>query len=126
MKIIRGRAPDAASQRREETFTGMVWLDPVLPAQDGVMINNVFFAPGARTNWHRHENGQVLHVAAGDGLICREGEQPQRIGAGDTIWVPAGELHWHGGGPDSYLLHLAVSLGTTDWERPVADDEYGA
>ena len=125
MKIIRGRAPGAVSQNRQDTFTGTVWGDPVLPPTDGVMINNVFFAPGARTDWHRHEHGQVLHVTAGAGLICTEGEEVQRLGAGDTVWVPAGETHWHGASRDGYLLHLAVSLGTTDWDRPVRDDEYG-
>jgi quercetin dioxygenase-like cupin family protein len=126
VKITRGRAPDAVTQHSQDTFTGLVWRDPVLPPTDGVMINNVFFAPGARTNWHRHENGQVLHVTAGAGLICTEGERPQRLRAGDTVWVPPGETHWHGAGRDGYLLHLAISLGKTDWDRPVRDEEYGA
>jgi quercetin dioxygenase-like cupin family protein len=125
VKIVRGRAADAVSQHRQDTFTGTVWGDPVLPATDGVTINNVFFAPGARTNWHRHEHGQVLHVTAGAGLISTEGEEPQRLGVGDTVWVPAGETHWHGASRDGYLLHLAVSLGQTEWDRPVRDEEYG-
>jgi quercetin dioxygenase-like cupin family protein len=126
MKIIRGRAPGAASEQRTSTFTGTVWADPVLPTTDDVTINNVFFTPSARTHWHRHERGQVLHVTAGSGLVCTHGAAPRRLGAGDTVWVPAGELHWHGAGTDGYLLHLAVSLGTTEWHQPVSDDEYGA
>jgi quercetin dioxygenase-like cupin family protein len=126
MKIIRGRAPGSASQQRHETFTGTVWMDPVLPAtDDGAMINNVFFTPGSRTHWHRHERGQVLHITAGEGLVCSAGEKPQRLATGDAVWVPAGETHWHGASPDGYVLHLAVSLGQTDWDRPVRDDEYG-
>ncbi|SFP30397.1 MULTISPECIES: cupin domain-containing protein [Actinomadura] len=126
MKIIRGRAADGVSVRRSETFTGTVWLDPVLPTTDGTTVNNVFFAPGARTHWHSHEHGQILHVTAGGGLVRTRGEAPQRLQAGDTVWVPPGEVHWHGGAPGSYLLHLAVSLGTTSWLEPVGDDEYSA
>ena len=126
MKIIRGRAHGAASQQRTETFTGTVWSDPVLPTSEGVTVNNVFFTPGARTHWHHHEHGQLLHITAGSGLICSEGGKPETIRPGDSVWVPAGESHWHGASPDSYMLHLAVSLGTTNWADPVTDTEYRA
>lgn len=124
MIIIPGRHAGGISQRRTGTFTGAVWADPVLPTTDGNTINNVFFAPGARTHWHRHEAGQVLHVAAGNGLVCTRGGEPQPLRAGDIVWAAPGELHWHGAAPDGYLLHLAISLGTTEWHEPVGDDEY--
>jgi quercetin dioxygenase-like cupin family protein len=126
MKIVPGRAPDALSEQRSATFTGTVWADPVLPTTDGTTINNVFFSPGARTHWHRHEAGQVLHVTAGSGFVCVRGEEPQRLGAGDTVWIAPGEMHWHGAAPGAYLLHLAISLGTTEWHEPVKDNEYPA
>lgn len=126
MKIVRGRAQRARSERRTATFTGTAWLDPVLPATDGVTINDVAFSPGSHTHWHRHEHGQILRVSAGSGLVCSRGGQPQRLGPGDTVWVPAGEEHWHGAAPDSYLVHTAVSLGTTSWLEPVTADEYAA
>ena len=31
-------------------------------------VNAVHFTPGARTAWHRHLNGQTLHVTEGIGL----------------------------------------------------------
>jgi quercetin dioxygenase-like cupin family protein len=126
MRIVRGRAAGGRSEQRSATFTGTVWLDPVLPATDGVTINNVFFTPGSHTHWHWHERGQILHVTAGSGLVCALGEQPQLLHPGDTVWVPAGERHWHGAAPDSYLIHTAVSLGTTSWLDPVAAEEYAA
>jgi len=76
----------------------------------------------ARTFWHRHENGQILQVLSGRGLICTAGEQPRPIGAGDTVWVPPGERHWHGAAPGSFMSHTAISLGTTRWEEEVADE----
>lgn len=126
MRIVRGRAGGAQSQQRTDTFTGAVWADPVLPTTDGTTINNVFFPPGARTHWHHHERGQILLVTAGHGLVCAQGDRPREIGPGDTIWVPPGERHWHGASGTSYLLHLAVSLGLTEWFDAVTDAEHGA
>lgn len=126
MEIVSGRGEGGPAQQRSDTFTGTVWADPVLPATDGAAVNNVFFSPGARTDWHYHENGQFLVVTAGRGLICTQGGEPYEIAVGDMIWVPAGERHWHGAGGASYLLHLAVSLGTTGWLDPVTDEEHAA
>lgn len=124
MKIIPNAHAGVPAQLRSETFTGLVYADPVL-TEDAIAVNGVFFAPGARTYWHSHESGQVLHVLSGSGLICAEGGRSQVIRAGDVVWCPPGERHWHGGGPDTTLLHLAVSLGTTTWHQEVAQTEYG-
>ena len=51
--------------------------------------------------------------------------------AGDTVWTPPGEEHWHGGTANNSMCHLALlealedSDGTT-WLGPVSDEEYGA
>ena len=124
MEIVRLHSPGAHSAARTDTFTGTVWMDPVLPVVDGVMANMVFFAPGARTYWHQHERGQLLQATAGSGLVCSAGGPVVRLNPGDLVWVPPGEPHWHGGSDDSYLVHLAVSLGTTTWAQPVTDEEY--
>ncbi|MDP4024628.1 cupin domain-containing protein [Methylobacterium sp. NEAU 140] len=124
MQIFHGRAAGAASESRGPTFTGQVWADPVMPATGGVMINNVFFTPGARTHWHTHGQGQILQVVAGTGWVCVDGERARPIGVGDTVWIPAGERHWHGAAADSYLLHTAISLGGTDWQDAVVDAAY--
>jgi quercetin dioxygenase-like cupin family protein len=121
MRIVHGRADHGRSEQRA-TVTGQVWFDQVLPATDGTTIATVFFAPGARTYWHRHEKGQILQVLAGRGLICPAGETPQVIQAGDTVWVPPGERHWHGATADSFMTHTAISLGETRWAEEVADD----
>lgn len=124
MKIFPGRQIGATSEARTSTFTGQVFADPVMPTTDGVTINNVFFAPGARTYWHTHEQGQILTVVAGQGWICVEGEPAQPIRTGDTVWIPKGEKHWHGAAADSYLLHTAVSIGKTEWLEEVEDADY--
>jgi quercetin dioxygenase-like cupin family protein len=114
------------SEQRGATFTGRVWADPVLPAQDGIMINNVFFEPGARTNWHTHEQAQVLYVVAGEGRVQSRDGTGDKLQAGDTVHIPAGEEHWHGAAPGNFLLHLAVSIGATDWLDPVSDEDYAS
>jgi quercetin dioxygenase-like cupin family protein len=124
MKISRGREAGQRSELRSETFTGTVWADPVLEQTDGVMIGSVFFAPGGRTHWHRHERGQILVVTSGQGRVASRDGAGGAIRAGDTVFIPPGEEHWHGADRGSYLVHLAISLGSTDWLAPVTDAEY--
>jgi quercetin dioxygenase-like cupin family protein len=125
MQIKRARESGKPSELREDTFTGEVWADPVLAHTDDVMINNVFFAPRSRTHWHSHRGGQVLHVLAGEGKACVRGGRPETIRAGDVVFFPPGEEHWHGAGDETYLLHLAISLGAAhDWLEPVSDGDY--
>ena len=122
MKVTRGRE-GRPSEHRTDTFTGDVWGDAVL-ADEGLMVNNVFFAPRARTYWHRHAVAQVLHVVSGRGLLWSDEGSGAVLAPGDVAHIPAGERHWHGGGPDTALLHLAVSVGPTEWLDEVSDDEY--
>ncbi len=126
MEIVKRQGAGAApSQQRTATFTGLVYGDSLLSTPDGTAVNSVFFGPGARTHWHSHERGQFLHVMSGRGLVATKGEPAQELGPGDLVWVPGGEVHWHGGGPDTVLLHIAVSLGQTTWLGEVSADEYG-
>ena len=126
MRVVRGRADGSPSEQRSSTFTGVVWSDPVLPTTDGVTVNDVFFCPEARTFWHFHERGQILRVTSGIGLVCSQGGTPQLVRAGDTVWTPPAERHWHGGSIDCCMHHTAISLGTTSWLDPVTDEEYRA
>lgn len=128
MQIVRGRTPAGTpTQNRTETFTGTVWGDPVLPTTpEGNAINSVTFTPGARTYWHHHTGGQILVVTAGLGWVCPEGEEPQLIRAGDVVWVPPGERHWHGGTQGTVMTHLAVSIGKTVWLDEVSGEDYPA
>ena len=120
MQVFHGRAAGGKSDDRTgTTFTGTVLADPVMPATDGVTINTVFFAPGGRTFWHAHERGQILHVTAGQGWVCLEGNEPQVIRQGDVVWIGPNERHWHGAAADSYMVHIAISLGKNTWQEEV-------
>jgi quercetin dioxygenase-like cupin family protein len=53
-----------------------------------------------------------------------KGQKAQVIRPGDTVWIPADEVHWHGAAADSYLLHTAISLGGTNWLDEVSSDQF--
>jgi quercetin dioxygenase-like cupin family protein len=105
-------------------FTGDVFPYMTMPSTDGVTINTVNFTPCARTYWHSHQNGQILIMLGGRGLIQAADGPVQVMRAGDTIWAPPGERHWHGASSDSFAIHTAISLGVTTWAEAVTDDQY--
>jgi quercetin dioxygenase-like cupin family protein len=113
------------SDLRGPTFTGNVWAEPVLATDDEITVNTVFFPPGARTHWHSHSQGQILFVTHGAGYVQARGGEAVQVGAGDVVYFSGDEIHWHGAGPDSYLTHTAISLGTHDWLDEVSPEEYG-
>jgi quercetin dioxygenase-like cupin family protein len=121
--ISPGRQAGTAG-RSGSQFTGSAYPYLTMPSTDGVTINTVSFAPGARTYWHTHERGQILQVTAGRGWIQTKGQPVEVIRAGDTGWVPPREEHWHGAPPDSFMVHTAISLGVTNWADAVSDAEY--
>jgi quercetin dioxygenase-like cupin family protein len=124
MKITSPQEYAGVAGKPGSQFTGDVYSYLTMPATDGVTINTVNFTPCARTFWHRHDQGQILIVLAGRGLIQADGGPVRVIRAGDVVWAPAGERHWHGGAADSYMTHIAISLGPTHWEDAVTDEEY--
>lgn len=112
-------------------FTGQVWIDDIAapPAPSRLHVVLVHFTPGARTAWHTHPMGQILHVTQGQGLAQRRGAPPQIIRAGDTIEFAPGEEHWHGAGPHHFMTHLALHEHgedgvATHWLPHVTDEEY--
>ena len=124
MKVNRGREAGAVSKARSDTFTGTVLADPVMDGIPDTLMASISFPPGARTDWHHHERGQILIVTAGAGFAATRAGESSSLAAGDVVWFPPGEEHWHGAGPDSYLVHIAISLGKTNWLEPVGDDDY--
>lgn len=126
------RVNDTAAKRGpDEYFTGTVWLEEIArtPYVSDVRIFRVTFEPGARTAWHTHPHGQVLHILSGVGRVCRAGKKPVEVHPGDVISFEAGERHWHGAAPGSMMVHLAVqradaSGSTATWLEHVGDPQY--
>lgn len=111
-------------------FSGAVVIDPIVEAPDPARVRalRVAFAPGARTAWHTHPLGQTLYVLSGSGRFQTLGEPVQTINAGDTIWIPPGEKHWHGAAPDTAMTHIAIQEAldgsNVDWMEHVSDEDY--
>ncbi|HMK96157.1 MAG TPA: cupin domain-containing protein [Acidimicrobiales bacterium] len=126
MIIIPPAKQAGAAGKTGSQFTGDVSAYLTMPSTDGVTINTVSFSPCARTYWHSHEKGQIIFVLAGRGLVQAEGGPVFAMRAGDTIWAPPGERHWHGASPGSFVTHTAISLGVTSWAEPVSDDQFNA
>ena len=126
------RRPIAATVKTSaENFTGDVYLTPIFNG-DGtsrLVVGLVRFTPGARTNWHSHANGQLLQCTDGVGLVVTRDGTAIRLRAGDTVWTPAGEEHWHGGTAENMMCHYAILDETpagdaTTWLEPVTDQQY--
>ena len=115
-----------------EYFTGVVRVDPLFQAPDPARVSgaSVTFEPGARTAWHTHPLGQTLIVTAGCGRVQREDGPIEVVHAGDVIWFPPGEKHWHGASPTTAMTHIAIQEQldgkAVDWLEKVSDEQYGA
>jgi quercetin dioxygenase-like cupin family protein len=114
------------------TFTGDVYVTPIHSATEPsrLIVALVRFTPGAHTNWHSHAVGQTLHVTDGVGLVGTRDGTVIRMRAGDTVWTPPGEEHWHGATGDTMMCHLAIleeaaEGETTTWLEPLSDGDYG-
>ena len=115
----------------EAWFTGTVWIDEVVTgaAPSRLKANLVSFEPGARTAWHTHPVGQALHVLTGLGIVQLKGQPAQTIRPGDSVWIDAGEVHWHGAAPGHTMVHLAIQEKDERgvdvvWLDHVTEEEY--
>ena len=129
MQIIKsGSRP--TKKASSEYFTGNVWQDPIIETDEPARVRalRVSFEPGARTAWHTHPLGQTLYVISGVGLMGLRNEAPQLIKAGDTVWIPPGEEHWHGASATNSMTHIAIQEAlngsVAEWLDKVSDGEY--
>jgi quercetin dioxygenase-like cupin family protein len=112
-------------------FTGNVFVDELAVADlpSRLRAFSVHFTPGARSAWHRHPYGQILHAIEGVGRVQAEGGPLHEIRSGDTIVTGPGEHHWHGAAPGSFMTHIAIQEADDDrvdayWRNHVDDQTY--
>jgi len=52
----------------------------------------------------------------------------REIRAGDTVWIPPGEKHWHGATAEHGMEHIAMQEAQggehVTWLEPVTDAQY--
>ena len=113
-----------------KNFTGKAW-NIGLVANDTVyytIVGNVYFEPGARSNWHIHPSGQILVITDGVGFHQIKGQPKQTIRKGDIVKCPPNVEHWHGASRDTGLQQMYIlpktEKGIVQWLHPVTDEEY--
>ena len=111
-------------------FTGKAW-NIGLVADDttyNTVVGNVYFEPGARSNWHTHPAGQILIITDGTGYHQIKGQPRQSLKKGDVVKCPPNVLHWHGASSKSGMLQIYIlpktEKGIVEWQHPVTEEEY--
>jgi quercetin dioxygenase-like cupin family protein len=128
---IRSNGSAPSRKMDAQYFTGTVWGDPIIEAPEPARVRAMIvrFEPAARTAWHTHPLGQTLYIISGIGRVQTSGQPLREVRAGDVIWIPPGEKHWHGAGPATTMVHLAIQEGldgkTVEWMEKVSDAQYG-
>jgi quercetin dioxygenase-like cupin family protein len=111
-------------------FTGNAWNTPLL-ADDSTyntLVGNVYFEPGARSNWHTHPSGQILIITDGVGFHQVKGQPKQTLKKGDVVKCPPNVEHWHGASPDTGMQQMYIlpktENGIVTWLQKVTDEQY--
>lgn len=129
MKVNRS-ASQPSSHAPQENFSGVVRRDVLISSEapGRVATGLVTFEPGARTAWHTHPAGQILIITAGRGWVQSEGQQRYEVTAGDSVWIPADERHWHGATDSTAMTHIAITESidgsAVTWMEHVLDGDF--
>ena len=100
------------------TFTGDVWVDGVYagPSLGQARLAVVRFAPCARSHWHSHRLGQVLHILDGIALLGSRDGSVIEAHPDDTMCTAPNEEHWGDGSDEPQTV----------WGEAVTDSDYQA
>lgn len=116
----------------KDLFTGNTYHIGLVDADSTftTAIGNVYFEPGARSNWHSHPAGQILIITDGIGFYQIEGKPIEIIKKGDVVKCPPNVKHWHGASATVGLQQLCIvpntEKGIVDWKEAVTDEQYSA
>lgn len=111
-------------------FTGNAYNTALVDAHSTftTAVGNVYFEPGARSNWHSHPAGQILIITDGVGYHQIEGQPIEIIKKGSVVKCPPNVRHWHGASADVGLQQLYIvpntEKGIVKWEEAVTDEVY--
>ena len=113
-------APAPVAQPNPENFVGKVTGH----ATADIRTLRYSFEPGARTNWHSHEGGQVILIEKGHARMQEAGGAIREMGPRESVVTAPGVKHWHGAMPNEGLTQVALSFGATNWMEKVTDGQY--
>ena len=113
-----------------ETFTGNAYPTSLVESDStyNTVVGNVYFEPGARSNWHSHPAGQILIITDGIGYHQIEGKPIEIIKKGSVVKCPPNVRHWHGASANVGLQQLYIvpntEKGIVNWNEAVTDEVY--
>ena len=113
-------APAPAPQPNPENFVGKV----AGHSTNDIRMLRYSFEPGARTNWHSHEGGQVILIEKGRARVQEAGGAVREMGPHESFVTAPGVKHWHGAMPNESLTQVSLSFGATNWMEKVSDGQY--
>lgn len=112
-----------------KNFTGNAYnYGLVMDSTLTTVVGNVYFEPGARSNWHTHPAGQILIITSGKGYHQIEGQPIEELSKGSVAKCPPNVKHWHGAAPDTGMQQLYIvpniEKGIVNWMEAVTDEQY--
>lgn len=109
MKVIRAGDTETLPSS-QPIFVGNVYVRQLVAdnTAQGLRLSIVTFDPGAQTVKHSHTHEQVLYVLDGEGILATENER-HTVRPGDIVYVPPGEVHWHGATEASRFSHISIT-----------------
>lgn len=110
MKIIKMSDAEAKAATGN-LFVGEVSRRTLINAElsNEFMASLITFSPGAKNVFHTHTNEQVLYITEGKGIVATEKEE-HIVTPGMIVFIPSGELHWHGATKDSSFSHISFTV----------------
>jgi mannose-6-phosphate isomerase-like protein (cupin superfamily) len=70
------------------------------------------WAPGMRAKFHAHTSDQLIIVVEGMGTMATE-KEAVTVKAGEIVFIPAGEKHWHGATQNAGIAYIQIQSGTS-------------
>jgi quercetin dioxygenase-like cupin family protein len=93
----------------------------------GYSIGRRIFAPGSHNaTWHMHTTGQLVFAESGRGRLQIKGQPVRELAPGDSGYIPASTMHWHGSAPNESFTMTFINMGpsTTSQGEAVTEDVY--
>jgi quercetin dioxygenase-like cupin family protein len=93
----------------------------------GYSIGRRIFAPGSHNaTWHMHAAGQLVFAESGRGRLQITGQPMRELSPGDSGYIPANTMHWHGSAPNETFTMTFVTMGAgpTSQGEPLTEATY--
>jgi quercetin dioxygenase-like cupin family protein len=109
MIVINSKNAKSSPLDDEIVQKGPVNRRPLLDAKEtgGFGAALVTFSAGSRLNFHTHDAEQILYITEGKGILATR-DKEYTVTAGCVVYIPAGEVHWHGATKDTSMTHLTI------------------